>query len=101
MRVYSRRERARRSVTTLVPFFVGALAVLPIPGIHLGSLPLVIVGIVLARRRYLEVQTVEQVEGPCPACGVPSRIAPPPRARLPFTARCPGCGEFVEITEAP
>lgn len=94
-----RAARGRRAAAVFFPLLAGALLSLPVPGWHLLGVPgFAIAAVVLGRRRLRQTRIVEAIEGPCPSCrGRPDYPVPGPD--LPFTVRCPSCGEFLNVRE--
>jgi len=100
MRSFAPAERRRRALRVALPLAVLALAILPVPGLHLSAPILLIAAFVLGRRRLGESERLEELVGECP-CGVRGRpYALPERIRWPLTLRCPACGEFVRVEAA-
>ena len=97
--VFDRNARLKRAFGLALPLFGIAVAVIPIPGIHLSSPILILAGVVLGARRLRECERLLSLEGPCPACGDPQRYTLPDRKRFPLTLRCPACAEFVKVAE--
>ena len=97
---YAPGERRRRAARIALPLFAVALLSLLIPLLHLVAVPgFLIASVVLGLRRLREESSVESIEGPCPGCGVDQSFDPPARFGLPATMRCPGCSEFVKLSE--
>ena len=97
---YAPGERRRRAARIALPLFAAALLSLPIPVWHLVAVPgFLIASVLLGLRRLREESSVESIEGPCPGCGVDQSYEPPARFALPATTRCPGCSEFVKLSD--
>ena len=97
---YAPGERRRRAAGVALPLFAAALLSLPIPAWHLVAVPgFLIASVVLGLRRLREESRVESIAGPCPGCGVEQSFDVPTRFALPVTTRCPGCSEFLKLSE--
>jgi hypothetical protein len=93
-------ERRRRAVRVSAPLAVLAVALLPIPGLHLAAPILLGTAFVLGRRRLREAEAIEALFGECP-CGVRDQpYVLPERIQWPLTLRCPACREFVRVETA-
>ena len=97
--VFDRKARLKRALGLALPLFGIAVAVIPIPGVHLSSPILILTGVILGVRRLRERERLLSLEGPCPACGDSQRYTLPDRKRFPLTLRCPSCAEFVKVAE--
>jgi len=97
---YAPAQRARRAAAVCVPLLVGALLTVPLPGIHLLTVPgLGFLAIALGRRRLRQRHHIAAVRGPCPACRLPQDLPVAPSSEFPVTIRCPACGEFLKLRE--
>jgi hypothetical protein len=73
---------------------------LPIPPLHFFSVPAFLTGAVLVfRRRLREERVFEAMRGPCPACSKMLELRPPSGKLPPYLLPCPGCGEFLKVSE--
>src|SRR5262245_39554706 len=91
---YEPAMRTRRAAIAFVPLFLGALITVPLPGIHLITVPgLAFLAFQLGRQRLRQRYRVDAVRGPCPACHLPQDLPVAPAAEFPVTLPCPGCGE--------
>ncbi|MEE2704145.1 MAG: hypothetical protein VX614_09020 [Myxococcota bacterium] len=92
-----RRERLGRAGRIFFPLLAGALLTLPIPALHLATVPAFLTGaLVFGIRRLRERARFERLEGPCPACGR-EPVWPSGSLRFPLTRPCAECGEFVTL----
>lgn len=95
---YDRGMRLRRAAAIFAPLFAAALVSLPIPGFHFIGVPgFGIAAFVFARRRFRQPWDMTSLGGPCPACEKEQELPPP--SELPATVVCPGCGEYVKVSE--
>ena len=95
---YDRRMRLRRAAAISAPLFAGALLSIPIPGWHfIGAPGFGIAAFVLGRRRLRQAWEMSSLEGPCPACEAQQSLPSP--SELPASVVCPGCGEYVKVSE--
>ena len=98
--VYGPRERWRRAVRSALPLLGGALVTLPIPPLHFFSVPTCLILAVLTfRRRLGEERVFEEACGPCPACSKLLDFKLPGGKLPPYVMPCPGCGEFLKLSE--
>ncbi len=98
--VYGPPERLRRALRGALPLLGGALVTLPIPPLHFFSVPAFLVSAVLVfRRRLHEERVFETLRGPCPACAKLLDQRAPSAKVPPYLLPCPGCGEFLKLSE--
>jgi hypothetical protein len=98
--VYGPPERWRRALRGAAPLLGGALVTLPIPPLHFFSVPAFLVSALLVfRRRLREERVFESLRGPCPACDKLLDLRAPSGALPPYLLPCPGCGEFLKLSE--
>ena len=98
--VYGPRDRWRRALSTALPLLGGALVTLPIPPLHFFSVPAFLVAaVVVFQRRLREERVFESARGPCPACSKLLDLRPPSGKLPPYLLPCPGCGEFLKLSE--
>jgi len=96
--VFDRAARLRRGALPYLPVALLCLPVILMPP-HFPGLGLVIFVLVLGLRRFRQESQFDRVAGPCPACRAQIEPAVPPSAALPVTVACPGCGEFLKLSE--
>ena len=98
--VYGPRDRWRRAIATALPLLGGALVTLPIPPLHFFSVPAFLtMAVVMFQRRLREERVFESARGPCPACSKLLDLRLPGSKPPPFLLPCPGCGEFLKLSE--
>ena len=97
---YPHSARVRRAAAIGVPLFLLALLSVPIPGWHFAAVPgFLVASFVLARRRLLQEFEFESVSGPCPSCGADQEHPVPGAASFQLVLPCPGCGEFLKLSQ--
>jgi hypothetical protein len=80
---------------------LAALLSLPLPLWHFIGVPGFLAAAVwMGARRLRQERAIEQVAGPCPACGQPQQFEVPPEAQFPLTVACPGCRAFLKLRTA-
>ncbi|MCE2392115.1 MAG: hypothetical protein J4G09_11625 [Proteobacteria bacterium] len=93
-------RRVGRALVLALPLLLGALLILPVPGLHLLAPFVAVLAVVLGVRRLRERERLLDLSGACPACRAEQSFELPDRPRLPLLLRCPGCGEFVKVTDS-
>jgi hypothetical protein len=69
-------------------------------GWHFAGVPgFLVASFVLARRRLLQELEFESVSGPCPSCRADQEHPVPGAASFPLVLPCPGCGEFLKLSQ--
>ena len=95
---FDRRERVRRAARIFFPLLGGAILTVPIPALHLATVPgFLIAAFALGIARLREHERIEAIEGACPACGAAATWPSPRRPRFPLTVPCPECRAFVAL----
>jgi len=98
--VYGPEERWRRAARTALPLVGGAIVTLPLPAIHLFSVPgFLVAAAVLGLRKLREERVFESASGPCPGCAAALDLRPPAGTLPPYVLPCPECGEFLKLSE--
>ena len=98
---FSRNERLWRGLKQLLITWGIGVATILIPIIHF-VLPLVllVLGMVLAVRRYTEVDLPQEAVGRCPVCAADITLHLDSGARLPRRTYCPACDKPIGLSVA-
>lgn len=102
LRTYSRAERRKRAILTLLGFWALAVLSIPIMIAHLVLVPgFFIGGIVLSSKRWKTDTEAESVSGTCPACSNEITINLDKKGDLPQWQYCPSCSDSLELDALP
>jgi hypothetical protein len=82
--------RVGGAARTLALFVVVAPLVAIVPPHAPWAIGALVIGVILARRRWRERFTLERVEGSCPKCGAPLAVKAS-RLQLPHPVACESC----------
>lgn len=95
-------ERLRRGAMAPATGLVVAIAVLPIPIVHLAVPPMAIVaGILFGVRRASVTEVFASAHGPCPFCGADQTFGlTGARFRLPRGFKCRACRRLLTLEAA-
>ncbi|NOY63425.1 MAG: hypothetical protein GXP10_09815 [Gammaproteobacteria bacterium] len=93
-------DRMRRAVKTLAIMWGIALVTLFIPLAHFVLVPaFLIMGPILAVKRYKLAEVVEKATGACPKCGDDMTIELEPEDKLPHWTYCPLCNTPLQLVD--
>ena len=90
--------RARRAATALAVGLIAAPVVVLVPPHAPWALGALGIGLLTARRRWGEEQTLHFLKGACPRCGAVISLSRPVRLRHPHPTSCPSCQYELAIS---
>ena len=100
VRCYDRKDRVLGALGMLGLFWLLAVLAIPIIGLHFILVPaFLVLGPVMAWRRYQMSERNEQVSGECPVCHRPMSLPLDSSDRLPLHAYCPPSGDPIRLTD--
>jgi hypothetical protein len=89
------RSRLLRATVPIALAMLGALALLPIPLMHLAGIPLLALGLYFGFRNARAREVFRSASGTCPSCNTPTDLfvgfGRPP-FKLPVKTSCGSCG---------
>jgi hypothetical protein len=101
IRHFSGGERLRRALAVLGMCWGVGLATVIIPLVHFVVPPvMLIIGPVLAWRRYGVVMQNEKIVGSCPSCGQPVTLELDASDSLPLWTYCPPSDDPIRVLDA-
>jgi hypothetical protein len=100
VRMYSKKDRVLRALAMLGLFWLLAVLAIPLMGIHLILIPaFLVLGPIMAWRRYQMRERNEQVTGECPVCRRAMSLPLDSSDHLPMHTYCPPSGDPIRLIE--